>query len=382
MDETLSQTYIAQERQRFEQQRRIVYCVAGSLGVLLIIYDLWRLLSAESGSLPLRWLFVANDILFAAVSALVVWVVAARRMDLDRIERWMFHFFAFQAMVFNAALPALTNSALQRRFTETIGDDIWFLLLICALAMHVFPPRRAIMLVLLVYGGSVLIVLAELIYRVGRGDSVDLALLVGEIYMMGGALLCFLYLLARYRDNARRIQLRYEMLEHVAYIDPLTSLPNRRRLYEILEAQYELDARYQQCFALIIWDIDHFKQVNDTYGHDIGDRVLAQVADIVHEQLRTTDHLGRWGGEEFLIVLPQTGLASARFVSERICHAISNSQILDGRTITASFGVAAHIPDESIADLLRRADQALYRAKTEGRNRVRADDPSLAKVVS
>lgn len=382
MDETLSQTYIAQERQRFERQRRIVYCVAGSLGVLLILYDLGRLLSAESGSLPLRWLFVVNDVLFAAVAALIVWVVATRRMDLDRVERWMFHFFAFQAVIFNGLLPALTNSSLQRRLTETIGDDIWFLLVICTLAMHIFPPLRAILLVLLVYGGSALMVLAELIYHTGRGDSVEQALLVGEIYAMGGALLCFLYLLARYRDNARRIQLRYEMLEHVAYIDPLTSLPNRRRLYEILEGQHDLASRYPQSFALAIWDIDHFKQVNDTYGHDIGDRVLAQVADIVHEQLRTTDHLGRWGGEEFLIVLPQTDLASARFVAERLCHAINSSQILDGRTITASFGVAAHTAGESIADLLRRADQALYRAKTEGRNRVCVDDLWLAKAVS
>lgn len=382
MDETLSQTYIAQERQRFEGQRRIVYCVAGGLGVLLILYDLWGLLGDEGASQPLRWFFVANDLLFATVAALVVWVVAARRMDLDRVERWMFHFFAFQAVIFNGLLPALTNSTLRRRFTETIGDDIWFLLVICALAMHIFPPRRSILLVLLVYGGSALIVLAELIYRTGLGDSLELALLVGEIYVMGGALLCFLYLLARYRDNARRIQIRYEMLEHIAYIDPLTSMPNRRRLYEILESQHDLAARYRQNFALMLWDIDHFKQVNDTYGHDIGDRVLAQVADIVHEQLRTTDQLGRWGGEEFLIILPQTDLASARFVAERLCHAISTSPILDERAITASFGVAAHLPDESVADLLRRTDQAMYRAKTEGRNRVCADEPPLVKAVS
>lgn len=381
MDETLSQTYIAQERQRFEGQRQIVYCVAGGLGVLLILYDLWGLLGDEGASQPLRWLFVANDLLFATVAALVVWVVAARRMGLDRVERWMFHFFAFQAVVFNGLLPALTNNALQRRFTETIGDDIWFLLVICALAMHIFPPRRSILMVLLVYGGSALIVFAEAIYRTGLGDSVELALLVGEIYVMGGALLCFLYLLARYRDNARRIQIRYEMLEHIAYIDPLTSLPNRRRLYEILEAQHELAARYRQSFALMIWDIDHFKQVNDTYGHDIGDRVLAQVADIVHEQLRTTDCLGRWGGEEFLIILPQTSLASAHFVAERLCHTLFTGHVLEGKTITASFGVAAHSPGESVAELLRRADRALYQAKTEGRNRVCADNPALAKAV-
>lgn len=382
MNETLSQPYIAQERQRFEGQRRVVYCVAGSLGVLLILYDLWRLLGPEGEVQPMRWLFVANDVLFAAMAALIVWVVAARRMDLDRVERWMFHFFAFQAVIFNGLLPALTNNALQRRLTETIGDDIWFLLVICTLAMHIFPPRRAILLVLLVYGGSALMVLAELIYRTGRGDSVEQALLVGEIYAMGGVLLCFLYLLARYRDNARRIQLRYEMLEHVAYIDPLTSLPNRRRLYEILEGQHQLAVRYQQSFALAFWDIDHFKLVNDTYGHDAGDRVLAQVADIVHEQLRTTDCLGRWGGEEFLIILPQTDLASAQFVAERLCHAINSSQLLDDRMVTASFGVAAHLPGESIADLLRRADRAMYQAKTEGRNRVCADEPSLVKAVS
>lgn len=381
MDESLSQAYIAQERQRFERQRRIAYCVAGAFGALLILYDLLALLGAEGAALDLRWLFVANDLVFALAIVLIVWAVVAGKIDLDRVERWSFYFCAFQSLIFNSLLPALSNGTLQQRFTETIGDDIWFLLVICAMAMHVFPARRGALLAVALYGGSALIVLAEVLYQVRQGGSPDLAWRIGEIYGMGGALLCFLYVLARYRDNAQRLQVRYEILEHIAYIDPLTSLSNRRRLYEMLMEQQGMAARYGQAFSAAIWDIDHFKRVNDQYGHDAGDRVLAQVAGIVRDQLRTTDHLGRWGGEEFLIILPQTGLASAHFVAERLCHVIGTSPVLEGDVVTASFGVAEYQSGESVAELLKRADEALYVAKAEGRNRVRSSGALRARAA-
>ncbi|MDD2782361.1 sensor domain-containing diguanylate cyclase [Sulfuricurvum sp.] len=163
-------------------------------------------------------------------------------------------------------------------------------------------------------------------------------------------------------------------LERRAYSDYLTGLPNRR--YFIEEAEIELSRfhRYGGELSLIMFDIDRFKQVNDDYGHSIGDRVLQKIADICRVLLRDIDIIGRIGGEEFAIVLPQTDAEEALHVAERLRIAISQAQVsveeLQPR-FTASFGVVAADKGTSEIDmLLNQADTALYEAKESGRNRV------------
>jgi diguanylate cyclase (GGDEF)-like protein len=164
-------------------------------------------------------------------------------------------------------------------------------------------------------------------------------------------------------------------LERRAYSDYLTGLPNRR--YFIEEAEVELSRfhRYGGQLSLIMFDIDRFKQVNDAYGHSIGDRVLQKIADICRSSLRDIDIIGRIGGEEFAILLPQTGAEDAKKAAERLRIAISQAQVAvsDGMlpSFTASFGVSiAEGKDISIDQLLNQADNALYEAKESGRNRV------------
>jgi diguanylate cyclase (GGDEF)-like protein len=164
-------------------------------------------------------------------------------------------------------------------------------------------------------------------------------------------------------------------LERRAYSDYLTGLPNRR--YFIEEAEVELSRfhRYGGQLSLITFDIDRFKQVNDEYGHSIGDRVLQKIADICRSSLRDIDIIGRIGGEEFAILLPQTGAEDAKKAAERLRIAISQAQVAvsDGMlpSFTASFGVSiADGKDISIDQLLNQADNALYEAKESGRNRV------------
>ena len=124
-----------------------------------------------------------------------------------------------------------------------------------------------------------------------------------------------------------------------------------------------------------MYDIDHFKTINDRFGHGTGDKVLAGLSKTVAGQLRVTDHLVRWGGEEFLLVLPDTGAEEARHVAEKLREVIANKRIDEVGVITSSFGVAEYMPREAMADLIARADQALYRAKTSGRNRVAVARP-------
>ena len=163
-------------------------------------------------------------------------------------------------------------------------------------------------------------------------------------------------------------------LQEMAMLDGLTGIFNRRYFLELSEQEFKRCRRYHRPLSLIMFDIDHFKQVNDTYGHDAGDTVLQAVTQTGRSILREADIFGRIGGEEFAIILPETNLVSGRHVADRLRCAISNLKIHAHETlihITSSMGVAGINHEiHSIEMLLRCADQALYRAKNAGRNRV------------
>ncbi len=166
-----------------------------------------------------------------------------------------------------------------------------------------------------------------------------------------------------------------ELLRQLAVTDPLTQLANRRSLMETLGREFERAKRLQSSLGVIMVDIDHFKRVNDTFGHQDGDRVLISVGQLLARQLRPYDMAARYGGEEFALILPDANGRSAGQVAERLRSLISELTFggtLSRLKVTASFGIAA-LPSSrihSLDDLIREADEALYRAKREGRNRV------------
>jgi diguanylate cyclase (GGDEF)-like protein len=164
-------------------------------------------------------------------------------------------------------------------------------------------------------------------------------------------------------------------LRRLATTDPLTGANNRRRYNEISERELTRCKRYQHPLCVLMLDADHFKKVNDTYGHDAGDRVLKALASVCVRELRDVDVLGRFGGEEFTVTLPETTIETAMEAAERLRQALAETRVPldDGQeiTFTVSIGAASlHDPDEKLADLLNRADQALYQAKQGGRNQV------------
>ena len=162
-------------------------------------------------------------------------------------------------------------------------------------------------------------------------------------------------------------------LEKLAHTDSLTGLFNRRRMNEMLEIQRSLTARADLGFSLIFVDIDHFKKINDTYGHGFGDYILSEVAAFMKSLLRHEDTLARWGGEEFLIMLPNTDIHGARAIAEKIRKAIATKNFKLGEqdfSITMTFGLTQHEKDTSIDESLKRADDALYKGKEAGRNLV------------
>ena len=167
----------------------------------------------------------------------------------------------------------------------------------------------------------------------------------------------------------------YSQIQRLAAIDSLTGLLNRRRLTEAIDETYLKTKRYDRVAGIIMIDVDHFKKVNDTYGHDIGDKVLRSIAKVFTEKLRDCDVIGRFGGEEFVILLPETSLEGTGILAERLREAIEALEIRipEGGCfgVTASFGVAViRADDPSHETVLKRADKALYQAKQSGRNRV------------
>ncbi len=158
--------------------------------------------------------------------------------------------------------------------------------------------------------------------------------------------------------------------EKLSVTDRLTGLFNRLKLDEALIYELERAKRYGHPLSIILFDIDHFKQVNDTFGHKVGDDVLASIAKVAAKKVRAIDIVGRWGGEEFMVICPETDLPSARAVAERIRTGVAAHSFPSVGRKTASFGVATVLSKDNADAITRRADEALYRAKKGGRNRV------------
>ncbi|SDH96778.1 biofilm regulation diguanylate cyclase SiaD [Propionivibrio dicarboxylicus] len=178
----------------------------------------------------------------------------------------------------------------------------------------------------------------------------------------------------RYQNSLRELS---EALKDSASHDPLTGLDNRRALTERLREESERATRKHQAYALSILDVDRFKLINDRFGHDIGDKALCAISDAIRGSLREYDACGRWGGEEFLILLPETASEYASQVIERVRAAIAQIRIDVQESalppITASFGLTLYRPGESFSDTISRADTLLRVAKAQGRNRVIVD---------
>ena len=186
-----------------------------------------------------------------------------------------------------------------------------------------------------------------------------------ELQLLESLLCCLIYPLM----NATK----YQQALKLAYTDPLTQVNNRTSFTDIVKREMSLAARNTKNLALLFLDIDHFKSINDNYGHEYGDATLSSVAKWIKENLRGSDIVFRFGGEEFVILLSDTDLSGALLLAERIRRSIDLHTLafgMDAIKITASLGVSVLMPDDSIESFVKRADDAMYNAKRNGRNQV------------
>ncbi len=159
-------------------------------------------------------------------------------------------------------------------------------------------------------------------------------------------------------------------LEYIATTDKLTGVYNRRKLEELFVYEEKRFKRYSSPISILFLDIDYFKSVNDTYGHDVGDDVLVELVKVLKDNIRQIDILARWGGEEFLILSPETNIDNAKIIAKKLRLAVENNSFNIVGKITISIGVSSFKINEKFSDLIKRADIALYEAKVNGRNQV------------
>ena len=236
---------------------------------------------------------------------------------------------------------------------------------------HLIIVGVAINLVIMVYRAWIAIVSEHFVARLSDPGTSQTLVYLSAFVSLNLVAIGFVLMTKEAADEKTR---------QMAMTDKLTGCWNRFRVEECAQQEMLRRQRYAAPVSLIVIDIDHFKPINDQYGHVAGDRVLQRFALTVQAGLRATDTLGRWGGEEFVVVMPETPLAAAVDTAERIRRAVEACDCGDGLRVTACFGVAACLPGDSWERWLQRADAALYQAKAQGRNRVVGDPASAASL--
>ncbi len=305
------------------------------------------------GVTVLAWANVASVLVFA----LAAWLTRQGRAVL-----------ALQLMGLEILLHGTVATAL---IGWTAGFHCYIVLIIpVAILSTVFRPRtKAVVAV----GAGLYDIGLDMAYRVAT-PAIEVApdtLAVLHHFNQASTLLILGLLSMAYFRLVKRAE---EGLRELACTDPLTHLRNRRSAMEMAQREAAVFQRGGQPLAVVIGDVDHFKHVNDQHGHAVGDTALRAIARVLREGVREVDHVARWGGEEFLVLLPATDTGEALRVCERLRQGVQvlSTQNLGGVALplTITLGVAVLQPGESIEQVLVRADRALYEGKQAGRNRV------------
>ena len=191
-----------------------------------------------------------------------------------------------------------------------------------------------------------------------------------QLHLVSSVLIAALYFFSGYLQRFQTAQLTLDQLARLVNTDELTQVANRRRITEAIEYELVRYARYGHTFSIILFDIDHFKAINDRFGHHVGDEVLVALAARARHGLREVDWLGRWGGEEFVVILPETRFDETLRKANELCRNVAATPLVGEQTITISGGVTSVRAGDTTDAILQRADAALYAAKRGGRNRV------------
>lgn len=323
------------------------------------------------------WYFIQADDPFARVSYILmllhnIWALNAllkAKQSLQFIERT-----TLTVLIFIWLSRALYTSFLASTAVQNLANQDVYLgyILICVLAYVVFDNASALKIAASIFVFS--LALASTQFLPASSPTGYVAILQFHAYL--AFIIGAIHILSHIKTELSESQAKTDMLELIAFKDSLTGLNNRRRVYEALKNNLVIAERYARPFSLILLDIDHFKQINDAHGHDVGDLVLKEFANLISLHVRKTDIVGRWGGEEFLIVCHETPLEEVSHLAERMCKVIAKHTFPTVKQVTASFGAVSHSEGITAEDMLKSADLLLYEAKNSGRNQVKSQQLS------
>ncbi len=257
---------------------------------------------------------------------------------------------------------ALSGAMYQNGFSSTA---LWFPLFY-PIAFMIFKTRTAMRVSLAYYLVALAFGLIGLALHGPPNPNVSNSLM--QFYVANPAYLLLFYVYIQWRKE-------YTSMRYMAHTDTLTGLPNRRQMQQLLQNELARANRYTAPFAVLLVDLDFFKEVNDQFGHAVGDEVLKEVGLRLSKALRVPDTLARWGGEEFMVLAPATSDPQACELAERLAQVVRETPFIGKIQLTTSIGVACHRPGDTSEDMINRADRALYRAKHLGRNSVVTDLP-------
>ena len=314
-----------------------------------------------------RFIFYATIILLASQA----WLLHSGRAGMKVVRETVYiGISAILASVFYYALYVRQPGTLEQ--VSLVSLYLWFPLIYLFISLA-YEERGVLVRSGLLYLLAICVTLPHAISTMGSTNPFDGFQSLGQFYISSAAFIAILYFFSRMKVRLRETQAVAEQMSVLAQTDSLTNIPNRRALEVLLEQEIERTSRYGLPLSLITFDLDYFKQLNDTLGHDAGDEVLVEVARLVEPCLRASDRFGRWGGEEFTMVTTETSFEAARQLADRVRKAIESHEFEQGYRLSASFGVAAYRPGDSAITLFKKTDVALYRAKALGRNRVETE---------
>lgn len=252
---------------------------------------------------------------------------------------------------------------------ESLWPSSVWIAMVFVLAYFVFEPRTAWRVSLGIFTAFGVAGILALAPQVTAGAPID-SNAVLQLYISQLCYLVFFRLLILAKEHALQAQIKAIQLYQLAHTDPLTGVANRRSIIEAMHRALEHHNKTKEPLSLVLLDLDHFKQVNDQYGHETGDKVLVHVARLMRQNLRQGDYVGRWGGEEFVLLLPSTSLQEAQELCHRLRQLLAENSLESLRPVSASFGIASAIPGDTPDQLVSRADAAMYLSKQAGGNRI------------
>ncbi len=337
-------------------KRAVLLSIIG-LGVVSTVIAWWVMGARGQVSPALHWVHVASTLVLSALF-LASW------------RRWLpQHMVELCCLLFGVGVCAVCMAL--RMYSPAYGAGIdlqplyLWIPIMYVFAFTVADSKTSLAISL---GIMALFVGVSLPYLV-RDINAPYANFTLQLHVVSAVLIAALYFFSSYQRRLQVAQLAVDQLAHLSSTDELTKLPNRRRMAAVIGAELAQSAHGGAGFAVVLFDIDHFKAINDRCGHGVGDEALRALATRAIQRVGDADVLGRWGGDEFVVLLRGIGAAQASRLADALCVHVAAEPLFASQRVAISCGMTVACDGDSIDSLLQRADAALYAAKRAGRNR-------------